>query len=184
MWPNWPILTLCIPPSLHCRPPGDSKFTLPPHIDGGGVERWKDDNYRSVYRHILSGRLDDFDPFELDYRVVANMNDFGYENGCTFFRAFQGWLSMGNTGPGKGTLRVFPFLKEATAYWYLRPFLEDVERDVFPGCYPGKTFHISNAFHPAIHDYLVSIPDMGPGDSVFWHADLVREQGRVVKKRL
>ena len=37
-------------------------------------------------RHILSGNLDDFDPFEVDYRVVANMNDFGYENGCTFFR--------------------------------------------------------------------------------------------------
>ena len=29
---------------------GDSAFTLPPHIDGGGVERWKDDNYRKVYR--------------------------------------------------------------------------------------------------------------------------------------
>ena len=30
--------------------------------------------------------MDDYDPFEVDYRVVANMNDFGYENGCTFFR--------------------------------------------------------------------------------------------------
>ena len=72
-----------------------------------------------------------------------------------------------------GTLRTFPLLKEATAYWYLRPFLPDVERDVFPGCYPGKTFHISNKYHPAIHDFLVSAPDMGPGDTIWWHADLV-----------
>lgn len=31
---------------LRMRPPGDSLFTLPPHADGGGIERWKDDNYR------------------------------------------------------------------------------------------------------------------------------------------
>lgn len=74
---------------LRMRPPGDSNFILPPHVDGGGVERWKDYNYRQVYRHILSGNFEKFDPFEMDYRVKANMNDFGYANGCTFFRAFQ-----------------------------------------------------------------------------------------------
>ena len=71
---------------MRIRPPGDSKFTLPPHMDGGGIERWKDDNYRAVYRHILNGNFEDYDPFEIDYRVEANMNDFGYANGCTFFR--------------------------------------------------------------------------------------------------
>ncbi len=71
---------------LRIRPPGDTKFTLPPHVDGGGVERWKDDNYRAVFRRILDGDVDGYDPWEVDHRVVANMNDFGYENGCTFFR--------------------------------------------------------------------------------------------------
>ncbi len=33
---------------LRIRPPGDAKFTLPPHVDGGGVERWKDKDYRQV----------------------------------------------------------------------------------------------------------------------------------------
>ena len=45
-------------------------------------------------------------------------------------RAFQGWLSLSNSGPGRGTLRVLPLLREATAYWMLRPFLPDVPRCV------------------------------------------------------
>jgi hypothetical protein len=28
--------------------PGDSLFKLPPHVDGGGLERWSDPNYREV----------------------------------------------------------------------------------------------------------------------------------------
>lgn len=71
---------------LRIRSPGDQKFTLPPHVDGGGIERWKDENYRAVYRKLLQGKLDDFDPFEIDNRVLAAMTDSGYDNGCTFFR--------------------------------------------------------------------------------------------------
>jgi hypothetical protein len=55
-------------------------------VDGGGIERWLDPTYRTVYRHILSGNWEKYDPFEVDYRVEANMNDVGYANGCTFFR--------------------------------------------------------------------------------------------------
>ena len=75
---------------LRIRQPNDSSFTLPPHVDGGGIERWKDSTYRRVYRHIIEGNWRDYDPFEVDYRVEANMNEAGYSNGCTFFRAFQG----------------------------------------------------------------------------------------------
>ncbi len=76
---------------LRMRPPGDSALTLPPHIDGGGVHRWKDDRYRQVYRQILKGDIDGFDPFEIDDRLAANMKDFvGYEDGCTFFRQVFG----------------------------------------------------------------------------------------------
>ena len=89
-------------------------------------------------------------------------------------RAFQGWMSLGSSGPGRGPLRVFPLLRESTAYWMLRPFLPDVPRDVFPGAFPGKAFHVSNKWHPAIHDHLMSVPEVGPGDTVWWHADLVR----------
>ena len=81
---------------------------------------------------------------------------------------------MSHTGPGRGTLRVLPLLPESTAYWMLRPFQPDVPADVFPGAFPGKAFHISPTWHPLLHSALVSIPEVGPGDSVWWHADLVR----------
>ena len=67
-------------------------------MDGGGIERWKDRNYRSVYRRILDGNPDEYDPYEADFRAVANMNELG--SACTFFRMFQGWLAMSASGKG------------------------------------------------------------------------------------
>ena len=78
------------------------------------------------------------------------------------------------TGPRKGTLRVFPFVKDATSYIMLRPFMPDVPEDLFPGAIPGKAFHISAKWHPLIHGKLVSVPAVKPGDTVWWHPDLVR----------
>jgi hypothetical protein len=43
----------------------------------------------------------------------------------------------------------------------------------YSGCSPGKTFHVSSKWHPKVYDALVSIPEIGPGDTVWWHADLV-----------
>ena len=113
----------------------------------------------------MDGRWKDYDPFEADYRIEANMNEAGYANGCTFFRAFQGWVSLTRSGPGKGTLRILPLLKEVTAFWMLRPFASDVPEGSFPGCYPSKTFHVLNKWHKLLVDHLVSLPDIGPGDT-------------------
>ncbi len=38
---------------LRIRNPGDAKFALGPHVDGGSIERWEDPNYRAVYSKIL-----------------------------------------------------------------------------------------------------------------------------------
>lgn len=38
------------------------------------------------------------------------------------FRALQGWTSLSHTGPNEGTLKVFPAIKESSAYMMLRPF--------------------------------------------------------------
>jgi hypothetical protein len=70
---------------IHVSLSGDSQFKLPPHVDGGGLERWSDPNYRQVYRKIYEN-FEDYDPFEVDYRTQANMNELGIANGCTFFR--------------------------------------------------------------------------------------------------
>jgi type 1 glutamine amidotransferase len=34
-------------------------------MDGGSIERWEDDNYRSVFESIINGRWEEFNPWEL-----------------------------------------------------------------------------------------------------------------------
>lgn len=155
------------------RRPPMSQFPLPPHIDGGAAERWTDPEYRKVYRQIFNGSLDMYDPWLVDHRDTANMNSLGHANGATFFRGFQGWLSLSSSGPGSGTLRVLPNLAEVTQYLMLRPLLPDVPGDILPGVVPGKTFHLANKWHNALTSSLVSIPSISPGDTVWWHPDLV-----------
>jgi hypothetical protein len=51
---------------LRIRLPGDAKFTLGPHVDGGSVERWEDAGMQRVFGRILEGgsgwrRHDSFD---------------------------------------------------------------------------------------------------------------------------
>lgn len=112
---------------LRIRRPEDSKFALGPHVDGGGLERWEDPVYRKVYHQILTGNWEEFDPFDATYRADGVMEIYSTIGGCSVFRSWQGRLSLSETGSGEGTLKVFPFLKEATAYWTLRPFVRQME---------------------------------------------------------
>lgn len=134
---------------LRIRPPGPSQFTLGPHMDGGGIERWEDEQYRKVYSRILGGGQSwrRYDPWDLTERVGANQDLYnapcvvlrwmsmltivdvwGNRNQCSILRPLQGWLSLSNTGSGEGTLKVLPFLKEMTAYVMLRPFFKPTSR--------------------------------------------------------
>lgn len=55
---------------LRLRTPGDNKFALGPHVDGGGPERWEPAGYGrgGVYDAIWDGRWEDFDPWESSCR--------------------------------------------------------------------------------------------------------------------
>lgn len=53
---------------LRIRHPGDAKFALGPHMDGGSVERWEDPEYRMVYDEILKGRWEEFDAWNIGAR--------------------------------------------------------------------------------------------------------------------
>lgn len=77
------------------RLPGDAKFTLGPHVDGGGVERWEDPIYRSCYSMIFEGKWREYDPFDVGGRVREGlrMNMYECAGGCSMFRAWQGWVS-------------------------------------------------------------------------------------------
>ena len=53
------------------RPPGSASLGLSPHTDGGSVERWLDENFRKVYRHVFAGDWKKYDAFDAAYRPEA-----------------------------------------------------------------------------------------------------------------
>ena len=56
---------------LRIRQPGDAKFALGPHVDGGSVERWEDPGFRKVFGNILKGgpHWKNHDPFDATPRI-------------------------------------------------------------------------------------------------------------------
>src|SRR5579862_7664587 len=50
------------------RPPGSMSLGLSPHVDGGSIERWLDEGFRKVYRHVFSGNWRQYDPFDAAWR--------------------------------------------------------------------------------------------------------------------
>ncbi|CAG8093103.1 unnamed protein product [Penicillium salamii] len=182
-------LTYC--DRVQIRPPGDTHFGLPPHVDGGGVERWEDPAYSHVYRKIFQGKWNEYDPWDLTGRLDANMNMYEAPGGCSVFRAFQSWLGLSRHGPQEGTLVVHPILQPTTAYWMLRPFfkptrkgsldgwkfsLDDEEgQNYLHGANPGTAQEHTPDHHPhlRLQDTMIPYPTVEPGDTVFWSADTI-----------
>ncbi|GAC96212.1 hypothetical protein PHSY_003792 [Pseudozyma hubeiensis SY62] len=187
---------------LRIRQPGDAKFALGAHIDGGGVERWECENFRGLWHHILTEAADwqSHDPWSLGTngeRMTAKTDMYEGPGQCGVFRPLQGWLSMSNTKAGEGTLKVLPFLKESTAYIVLRPFFTPIKPESacsnkaeyladsnwtldttsrkFPGCSLGHNIELSSTTHPHLDldNTMTSIPSVTPGDMVLWHCDAV-----------
>ncbi|TKA33287.1 hypothetical protein B0A50_00840 [Salinomyces thailandicus] len=109
---------------LRMRSPGDARFALGPHVDGGSCERWEEKGYErgDVYKQVFAGKWEEYDPWESSCRLPITSDLYAGVGACSMFRALQGWLSMSETGPYEGTLLVNPLLNRATAYFLLRPF--------------------------------------------------------------
>jgi len=109
---------------LRMRSPGDARFALGPHVDGGSCERWELEGYGrgGVYNKIWEGKWEEYDPWESSCRLPVVSDMYQGVGACSMFRMFQGWLAMSETGPHEGTLLVNPLLSRATAYFLLRPF--------------------------------------------------------------
>ncbi|RAK98909.1 DUF1479 domain-containing protein [Aspergillus ibericus CBS 121593] len=179
--PRTPISTrnvLTYADRLRIRQPGDAKFTLGPHVDGGSLERWEDPEYSKVYTKILEGNWEDYDPWDAKHRVSAKMDLYNGAGACSMLRFFQGWLSMSNTAPGEGSLHVCPMITHSTAYTILRPFfdpetLQPALDNTFPGSVPGACQEYNPITHPhlELEATMVSVPEVEPGDYVAWHCD-------------
>jgi hypothetical protein len=152
------------------REPGDKTLGLSPHMDAGSVERWLDDEYRHVFRHVFSGDWQAYEPFDGASR--AETDEIPSPAVCSMFRSFQGWTALTAQGAGDGTLQVMPFTK-GMIYLLLRPLMDDVPDDLLCGAEPARAFSIEPQWHQILQPALSSIPHVEPGDTVWWHPDIV-----------
>jgi len=152
------------------REPGDSTLGLSPHSDGGSVERWCEPSFRHVYREVFEGDPLAFDPFDAEGRIATK--EIPSPAVCSAFRTFQGWTALTRQGPGDGTLRLVPVAK-TTPWMLLRALQPDVPEGDLCGAQPGRALGASQQWHPELLAGLVSIPQMEPGDTIFWHSDVI-----------
>jgi len=152
------------------RPPNSGSLGLSPHVDGGSLERWLDENFRHVYRHVFSGNWQQYNPFDAEKR--CEVREFPSPAVCSMFRTFQGWTALTPQRKHGGTLQLLP-IANAMAWILLRALQDDVAEDDLCGAAPGRALSVSEKFHPLLLEGFSSIPDMEAGDTVFWHCDVV-----------
>src|SRR6266481_1278903 len=152
------------------RPPGSASLGLSPHVDGGSVERWLDDNFRKVYRHVFAGDWRNYSAFAAAFR--PQVQEVESPAVCSMFRTFQGWTALTRQGPGDGTLQLIP-IASSMMYVLLRALQDDVPEDDLCGALPGRALSINDQYHSPLVQALSSIPLMEPGDTIFWHCDVV-----------
>ncbi len=152
------------------RPPGSASLGLSPHVDGGSVERWLEPNFRSVYRHVFSGDWRRYNAFDAAWR--PEVQEFPSPAVCSMFRTFQGWTALTRQGRGDGTLQLIP-IADSMIYLLLRALQDDVPETTLCGAKPGRALSVEPEWHALLLEGLTSIPQMQPGDTVFWHSDVV-----------
>jgi hypothetical protein len=151
------------------RQPGDETLGLSPHMDAGTVERWIDPGFQRVYRAVFAGDWRAYDPFDGAHRLETQ--EIPSPAVCSMFRTYQGWTALTRQGPNDGTLQLIP-VTEGICHVLLRALQDDVAEDDLCGAAPGRALGVSRQWHPDLIAGLVSIPEVQPGDTVFWHTDI------------
>lgn len=152
------------------REPGDNTLGLSPHSDGGSVERWCEPSFRHVFREMLQGDETAFDPFDAEGRTLTR--EIPSPAVCSAFRTFQGWTALSRQGPGDGTLRLVP-IAATTPWMLLRALQPDVPEGDLCGAQPGRALGAVPQWHGPLLEGLVPIPVVEPGDTVWWHSDVI-----------
>ena len=164
-------------PDLQCtyadrvrrRQPGDKTLGLSPHMDAGTVERWIDPGYQRVYREVFAGNWRGYDPFDATHRLETR--EIPSPAVASVFRTYQGWTALTRQGPKDGTLRVIP-IAEGISYVLLRAMQDDVPENELCGAAPGRALGVRPEWHAEMMAGTVSIPEVMPGDTVWWHTDI------------
>ena len=164
-------------PNLQCtyadrvrrRQPGDTTLGLSPHMDAGTVERWIDRGYQRVYEKVFAGDWRGYDPFDATHRL--DTREIPSPAVASIFRTYQGWTALTRQGPRDGTLRLIP-MATGICYVLLRALQDDVPEDDLCGAAPGRALSVTPQWHGDLLTGAVSIPEVNPGDTVWWHTDV------------
>jgi hypothetical protein len=165
-----PTRDTAYPDRVRRRRPGSSSLGLSPHTDSGSVERWLLPAYQKVFRHVFSGQWRLHDPWDGAYRT--EVDEFPSTVMCSAFRTFQGWTALSDMQPTDGVLHVVP-IPSAMIYVLLRALQEDVPFDDLCGAVNGRVLAVDEKWHDLLLPALSPIPAMRPGDSVWWHGDVI-----------
>ena len=152
------------------REPGDVSLGLSTHCDAGSFERWTDEAYQKIYNDIFSDSFENYNPFNARYR--NEIVEFEAPAVAHVFRTFQGWTALTTQGPNDGTLQLIPIAK-GIAYILTRALLNDVPENELCGSKPGRALSINKDYHSLFLRGLISIPILNPGDTIWWHPDVV-----------
>lgn len=158
------------PDRIRRRPPGASSGGLGTHLDPGTLDLWMTEGYQQHFRHLFDGSVEAYDPWDAAYRTEAAQ--YPGSTMCSVFRTFQGWTALSDMRFDQGVLHTVP-IPEAMAYLMLRPLLDDVPEDEMCGVRPNRTFPANTTYHKLLVDAQVGIPTVQPGDTVWWHCDLI-----------
>merc|ERR1711962_1325647 len=55
----------------------------------------------------------------------------------------------------------------------MRLLLDDIPENMIPGYEPNQPYYLVPQIHSKLMNAMVSIPEVNPGDSVWWHCDLI-----------
>jgi hypothetical protein len=175
-----PTRDTAYPDRVRRRSPGTSSTGLSAHTDSGSVERWLVPAYQQVFRHVFSGDVAAYDPWDGAYRT--EVHEFESTVMCSAFRTFQGWTALADMAPTEGVLHVVP-IPSAMAYLLLRALQDDVADDDLCGAVNGQSLPISERWHPDLMPALTPIPAVEPGDTVWWHGDMIHSVGEVTNQQ-
>jgi Protein of unknown function (DUF1479) len=158
------------PDRVRRREPGTSSKGLSAHTDSGSVERWLLPAYQRVFRHVFSGDWPSYDPWDGAYRT--EVSEYPSTVMCSAFRSFQGWTALSDMQPTEGVLTVAP-IPTAMGYLLLRALQDDVAADDLCGAINGQALPITERWHSVLFPAFSRIPPVEPGDTVWWHGDLI-----------
>jgi hypothetical protein len=158
-----PDLDIAYPDRLRRRAPGQPAFGLPAHCDSPSAGGWRIPENIDVFRHVLAGEPERYDPFDAAHRTTLSLDS---PVPATIFRTFQGWTALSEMHPSDGVLHLAAVPRSA-AYMLVKGIADELGIEGEPTPAPTRA-RPDDIVRPA----LAPIPAVEPGDTVWWHGDV------------